>query len=201
MKKMTAEITAATFIEDDVVEFDNYIDDAKVRRVQRGNALTFGYSVFDKLLLPPEDGAPSKGSLLLGDSTILMAPINIGKSTAMQTVGIANVKLQRDVLYIPLEGNIGELKLKLWCGMLNVSENQWFSMMKTEKGVSELNVALAWLKRYFVFHPFVKAGGSIEDVEVIVRRRQEELFAEKGKFFDLVIIDYPAVVGTRSRGG
>lgn len=68
----------------------------------------FGISSMDEFLYPDNP----QGSLCKGDQTVLIAPINIGKSTTMSTVSIHNIMADNLVCYTACEGNKYGLRLK-----------------------------------------------------------------------------------------
>jgi replicative DNA helicase len=77
-------------------QFDGYeaVDFSNVNKlledddVRTDGALSSGLTIFDKLLLPKAKGA---GAFLPGQSTVVMAPINAGKSAFMLTIAIHNI--------------------------------------------------------------------------------------------------------------
>jgi len=164
----------------------------------RTNALTFGLKKFDEKLLPDNNGG---GSLLPGDSTVLIGPNNVGKTTVMITIVRHNLYNQKSVLYIPIEGRLTDLQEKIWCSVLDINKVELLRKYETEKGLEELNRYAKMITENLVFVPQLKAGLMVEDVAQIIRKKQQEREALKGKGFDLVVIDYPAKLSTKQAEG
>lgn len=97
MKKTLKEIDEATFENEYEADFSNYEADFMKAQEERKNALTFGSKLLDALLLPEADGA---GCLLPGDTTVIVAPTNVGKTTCAITAICANIKRGKYVLFI-----------------------------------------------------------------------------------------------------
>jgi hypothetical protein len=73
------------------------------------NVVPFGLHEMDNFLFPNNP----LGSLCKGDQTVLMAPINCGKTTTMTTVCVHNARAQLNVLLMIHEGNQYALRLKI----------------------------------------------------------------------------------------
>jgi hypothetical protein len=238
MKERISDIEKTTFEEDEAYDFDNFIAHFARRELETQGALSFGIDTIDGLLLPMgtrfrhigtgesikpgewekldpatrEQYQKTTGSLLPGDTTVLLAPTNIGKTTTMITVAAANVRQFKHVLLITHEGVDDDIAEKMQCSMLNLNRAQLYDLVKTEEGRQLLSSCAAVLKKYFKYLPMSKAGLCVEAVAAKIRRVQEErielrrpeiqaarLRAGKGVSdgelepgFDLVIDDYPA---------
>src|ERR1700677_2253925 len=68
---------------------------------ERQGGLTFGLKLMDRLLTPHGDGG---GGLFPGDTTLLLAGTNIGKSATLITIATANIMKGKDVLILTHEG-------------------------------------------------------------------------------------------------
>jgi hypothetical protein len=186
-------IKEATFLRERESPLCNWRQDFEQHKVEQANGLTFGLKTVDDLLLPGNES----GSLLPGDTTILLAPTNIGKTTTMITVGGANLSLGKRILLITHEGRPMDIKEKLWKNYLDVSTKQLFDLPNTDEGVERLEKASRVFDRNLTFIPYNKAGLTVEEVEPLIRRKQEELMAKRGKGYDMLIVDYPAKLSTR----
>jgi len=191
-------IKTTRFVEDREFQFENYLSDFQQELVARDNALTFGTPVMDKVLL---DGNNGNGGLLPGDQTVILAPSNVGKSTALITTICANVKLNKAVLFMVHEGRPSDINFKLWQCMLGVTRPELFKMLGTAEGKARLDKVLIHLKRNLTFVHYAKAGMSIEDIEPIIRTKQSERIAKTGKGYDLFVCDYPAKLRTKQNSG
>lgn len=238
MSKRIDDIKTTSFAGDDAYDFDNYIEHFARRELETRGALSFGIDTIDGLLLPmgtrfqrlgtldtikpgeweklpPDEQAKYvkvTGSLLPGDTTILLAPTNVGKTTTMITVAAANVRAGKHVLMLTHEGVDDDIAEKMQCSMLNVNKAQLYDLVKTPEGLEQMKICAAFLKKYFTYLPMAKAGLCVETVAATIRIRQEErievrrpeiqaarlkagLGASSGGIelgYDLVIDDYPA---------
>jgi len=171
----------------------------------RANALTTGLTIMDDLLLPGDD---KKGSLLPGDTTLLLAPTNVGKTTAMITVARHNIDRGKSALFISLEGRKDDLKDKFWCSLMNINRQELLSLYKDAKnngGPSWMRIGanLVKMSKYLSYVPMHQAGLTVEEVARVIRKKQQERQAfNDGKGYDLVVIDYPAKLTTeQAKGG
>ena len=80
------------------------------------NVVPFGIPAMDNFLFPDNP----KGSLCKGDQTVIMAPINNGKTTTMTTVTIHNARAGNFTLFMAHEGNQHSLRLKFVRGFLTL---------------------------------------------------------------------------------
>lgn len=191
--KQLDHIKTTKFVEDQEFQFEDYATDFEKEVLDREKACTFGSTLIDSYLLPEA----TQGSLLPGDQTILLAPTNIGKTTAILTIVAANLRKGRSVLLLTHEGRPQDINLKLWCNLLQVTRPELFKMMQSVEGKARLDQALAVLKKYLTYVPYTKAGMVVEDVETIIRSKQEERIAKTGKGYDMLACDYPAKLTTR----
>lgn len=193
------DIRYTSFEDDKEEKFDSYVTDFEQNQKEYSNALTFGLTIFDRLLTPKA----ARGSLLPGDTSVILAPTNVGKTTSMITIVKHNIFAQKHVLFITHEGRPADIKEKLWCAVLDCSPRELYDMYKTPKGRADIDFALKWMKRHLTYVPLNKAGLTVEEVASVIRKRQEERMAKNhGKGYDLLVNDYPAKLSTiESKGG
>jgi replicative DNA helicase len=200
LRQMNKEIDEVSFepgtdepMDDAVGDFERQLADAK-------NAISFGLPGLNKLLLPEGLGA---GSLLRGDMTVLLAPTNVGKTTTMVTIAAYNILAGKDVLLITHEGRVGDIKLKIWQCLTGLSRADIMANLGNPEFVAMFKDFQEMCKKHLVFMPLNRAGLAVEEVEVMIRRRQDRWMADHmGKCFDLVIDDYAAKLTTQqARGG
>jgi replicative DNA helicase len=187
----------AQFEEGAEFSFDNLESIIEGQELERGSALTTGLRLLDQALL---DGATT-GGMLRGDTTILMAPVNTGKTTGMWTIARHNIMAGKDVLAMSHEGRPTDLGLKMLRSVLGVTEVQLLAMYRDPMGRQRIVDAQKIIKAHFVYIPYNKAGMKVEDVVPIIRRAQEERRAKTGKGFDLLVVDYPAKLTTEQMKG
>jgi hypothetical protein len=140
--------------------------------------------------------------MLPGDTTIVVAPTNVGKSTSMITVLAANIRRGKSVLFLQHEDSESNIKLKVLCCLLQITRQGLFELYNSAEGTLRIENAQRMLARFFKHIRFVKAGGTVEDVEAIYRRKQDERIGKYGAPFALHVNDYPSKLTTSmARGG
>jgi replicative DNA helicase len=190
------EIIKNTSFEDDVAyDFSNMAAVFEKRKFEIKNALTFGISAIDKLILPMGDGT---GGLLPGDTTLIIGATNAGKSTYFATIAAANIRRGKDVLYFTHEGVDDDIAEKIMCSLLNRNKAQLYEMSTgTEEEQEWFHNAEKALSDHLVYIAMDKPATAVEDVISTINRRQEEWMAtHDGKGFDLLIDDYPQKLGS-----
>ncbi|MDE2106750.1 MAG: hypothetical protein KGL39_56570 [Patescibacteria group bacterium] len=162
------------------------------------NALTFGHPVIDHIITP----IAASGSLLKGDSTIILAPTNTGKTTCLITIAVANAKANKKVLYIPHEGRDLDLRNKIQQAFLRRSLYDLMSLIYRQKGYDGAEVQAQFttminrvLPTYLHFMPMHKLGLTVEDLCAAIRRQQESEILATGTGYDLIVDDYLAKLG------
>lgn len=209
LKQMNREIDDASFEQGTVEEM--LIEDIEGARVDAKNAVDFGLPKLNAFLNP--EGAPSAAEhaqgqwhisgLLKGDMTVLLAPTNVGKTTTMVTAAVVNILDGRDVLLITHEGRISDIKLKIWQCMMEDDRHTLMNGLTKPAYRERLEVMQKIMKQHLEFMPLNKAGMTVEEVEAVIRRRQERWQTTHcGKGFDLIVDDYAAKLTTaNARGG
>lgn len=182
------------FDEMPAIQFDNFIGDFEQSIVDRDTALTTGLKTFDRALIV--DG--KAGGLIRGDTTLLIAPSNVGKTTCMITMIRHNLVQGKRILFMTHEGRPEDIRDKLWCAILKVTKTELYDLYRTPEGLKRIQLALKAVQRFLTYIPYNKPGACVEDVEPIIRRAQEDLQAKNnGRGYDLLVVDYPAKLSTR----
>lgn len=194
INKRMKEINTIRFDEEQEVSFDNPGDYLSSSEKRYEGGLTTGIKLLDDALSP--DGESKGGGLFKGDTTIVLAAVNQGKTASLITVSMANIWKHRKVLFMSHEGSKDDLREKMLCSLLNVTKPELFAMYKTDRGLSAIMAGTEIIKRYFTYIPYNKAGMCVEDVIPIVRRRQELALAH-GAGYELLVVDYPAKLNTK----
>ena len=197
MNKAMKEIKEATFLNDKEASFADWAKDFELSQFESQRGLTFGLKSVDDLLLPGN----TNGALLPGDTTILLAPTNVGKTTTMITTLVANIKMGKRVLFLTHEGRPLDIKQKVWMSYMNKTAKELFDLPLTDRGVEELGAGSMSLNRWLTYVPYNRAGLTVEDVEPLIRRKQEDMVAKIGKGYDLLVCDYPAKLTTKLATG
>lgn len=175
---------------------------ARQQQLDYQGACTTGIDIMDKKLNPD---CPT-GSLLKGDTTVLLAPVNVGKTTTMMTIAIHNVRAGKKVLFISHEGRESDIMEKFWIGTLKVSRQEFRRMSLSDNQADKTALAIngACLKANLTYLSMNTPGLTVEEVVSVIRNHQNKLktTSETAQGFDLVVIDYPAILGTEmARGG
>lgn len=193
------EIKQSTFEDEKEEFFENYLSEFEKNQQEYSSALTIGLGVFDRLLTPKA----KTGSLLPGDTSVILAPTNVGKTTSMITIIKHNLWMGKSVLFITHEGRPSDIKEKLWCAMLECTPKELYEMYSTVEGRTRIEVALLWMKNFITYLPLNKAGLTVEEVESTIRRRcDDRKVRNNGKGYDLLVNDYPAKLTTEmAKGG
>ena len=163
---------------------------------QSENALTFGHPVFDRVLAPD----CKKGSMLPGDSTVFLAPTNIGKTTTKITVAVSNLLAGKSVIFMSHEGRKSDIMEKIWQCVLRATKSQFraLSLSDDPAVVAQLTAIAKLINDNLVYIDYQKPGSTVEEVVSVVRQHQHRRKAMTGKGFDLMMNDYPAILGADS---
>lgn len=195
--EMMLELKTKTFNGDVVASFEDLGGDLERDELDYSNAITTGLKLFDKLLTPKA----KNGGLLKGDSSVVLAPSNVGKTSSMITIACANIKQMKDVLLITHEGSESSIKEKIRCCMLGFTPQELFAAYQKSKKdesvrkwfLEKMNSTNELLKNHLLYIPMNRAGLTVEEVASTCRRRQDEWAStHSGKGFDLLVNDYPA---------
>lgn len=184
------DLSKATINEYEPLQWTDPITILESQKLDIDHGLTFGLQMFDDLLLPGN----TCGGLLPGDTSVILAPLNVGKTTAMLTVAVANVLQKKHVLFLFHEGRKSDLQLKVLCNILKCTQMELPYRYKADPdSVSKL---LQLIDKYLVMVPVFKPGLTVEEVEGVISRQFEEHADRWGQGFDLIVDDYPAKLTT-----
>ncbi len=188
------EVQTTSFDRGQAVTFNNFQEYLSKAGEERLEALTTGLDVLDKQLLKGTTG----GGLQKGDTTIIMAPVNIGKTTCLITMACANILKSKDVFFMTHEGRPEDIRLKILSNILQCPIDLIFDYYRDPAKLAKLTAVTALIEKHLKYIPYNKAGGmTIEEVVPIIRSTQEEWMANHdGKGFDLLVSDYPAILTT-----
>lgn len=156
-------------------------------------ALTLGHSVLDKAMNPDA----KKGSLIQGDTTILLAPTSVGKTTAKISILASNLWAGRSAIFITHEGRMLDIMEKIWCCMLNLTKKEFreLSLSDDPGHLAVLKQVSGLINNNLLYIDYQKPGSTVEEVISMVRQHQQRRKAKFGKGFDMLINDYPAILG------
>lgn len=189
------DISKARIKSDTEMEWSNPLATFELQKLEYSKGLTFGLKCFDDLLLPEQ----THGSLLPGDTTILLASTNVGKTTTMITVAAHNLRRRRDILFLFHEGRPLDIQLKIWCNLLGVSMSELLGLYKNEP--ARVDKMAQILQEHMTLVPVFKPGLCVEEVEEVINRRVKEHQDKYGRTYDLIVDDYPAKLSTKMASG
>lgn len=191
------EVQTVSFNGGNTVGFADYKKYLKESQETREHALTTGLKILDRALLKE---APS-GGLQPGDTTIVMGPVNVGKSTVLISMACANIRAGKDVLYMTHEDAPEDIRLKFLANMTKLPIHKLLEYDNPEVA-AKLDSAVKFLDKHLRYEPYTKAGMTVEEVLPIIRYCQDERTATHGKGFDLFVSDYPAsLLTTQAKSG
>lgn len=188
IKKASRDIEDIKFSQDLEAKFDDFKLSLQNQELELENAISFGISSVDKLLLPNS----KSGSLLKGDTTLILAPTNVGKTSTLITILAFNVLKGKDVLWISHEDTVRNLQNKLWCNILDKNYSQLLDMYKDVEGIKKFENMLITLDKHLTFVPYNKVGVTVEEITDYIKIKQQEHIAKYGKGYDLIVDDYPS---------
>lgn len=139
------------------------------------------------------------GFTLDGDHLFLLGDFTVThNTTSMITVLCANLRQRKSALLITHEGYKGDIVDKIWCNLLDCNRAEFYAMAKSKDPaiVARMTAVARVLQANLVYESMNKPGLTVEEVEAVVRRHQEERIAKHGKGFDLLVDDYPAKLGS-----
>lgn len=221
MRDATKKIAETKFHDEEDIDWLNYDNDLKKQKIQiTTQGISFGLDMVDERLNPegktPEvknpNGTTTKskitGGLLPGDTTVLLAPVNVGKTSCMITVAVHNAMNYKDVLLITHEGRQEDIYKKILMCALEVNERELFDMHDAIANGNQhvkqrFDMVAIKLARYLTYVPMNRPGLTVEEVIAVIRRRHEERVTKFGEGgYKLLVNDYPANLTTeRARGG
>lgn len=207
LNEQMVEINNVSFLGDDTYDFKNYRKTVDAHREQMENCLTLGSLEFDLLLNQNakieqnEEGynpetlmGTTRGCLAKGDTTVVLGPSNSGKTTFMTTIVATNAALKKDILYITHEQKDYEHGMKLLQCLAGLKKEDIVNNIDLVDQVkSSIEAASQLLSEHVKYIHYVKPGHMyVERVSELILKHQQNHILQKGKGFDLVVVDYPA---------
>ena len=190
MQEAVKKVQTLSFDRGDSIDFLNFKEYLKAEETNRKEALTTGLKVLDRTLLKGTES----GGLQKGDMTVIMAPVNRGKSLTMITMACHNVRMGHDVLFMTHEGRPEDIRLKILSNMLKIPIEKIMHLYKTDEGIKLLDDATKRIDQHLRYVPYNRAGMTIEDVVPVIRSNQNQWQATHDKGFDMLVSDYPAIL-------
>lgn len=205
MEEATREFRDSTFEPAIEMDFGNPQEWIKAEENNETEALTTGCYLLDRALLKRKENdatdarvgdVPKSKGLQLGDTTVILAPSNTGKTSTLITIARHNIVAGKHVLFMTHEGRPEDIRNKFYRAFLGVTQDDLFALYKTPEGQRELERAANAFRNNLKYVPYNKAGMTVEEVIPVIRAEQENWGAKHGKGFDLLVSDYPAKLST-----
>ena len=187
------ELQTTSFDGQPPVDFRNWRAILEQEMLDMTGALTTGLPLLDLKLLPESGG---KGSLMRGDTTVILAPTNTGKTTARGTVARHNAARNEPVLFIGREGRENDLAIKFMMASVMKNKRELYALRKTPEGEAFVDVVMDKLHRYLTFVHMTKQGLTVEECISVIRGLQARRKAQTGKGYSLLCVDYPGILST-----
>ncbi len=183
MRMFFDQATKAQFGATGTYDFSDPLKDFKELTKLYQSDITTGIKEFDELL---------GGGFLRSTHTVLLSPLNVGKTTAALNFAVHNLFRGKDVLLLTHEDLDLNIATKIRYRMLKMTRSEVHdAIVKEDKGFEK---ALMGVNKILEDH-LVYIGRTrsfyVEDVVNEIRVQAEQLYTKKQKYFDLVIDDYP----------
>lgn len=188
------------FQDDGQSKFENFGSSLATGQInQNYKPIYFGVAGIDS----PLDPTGENGPMVPGDLTVLLAPTNVGKTTALITVACNNILRGRSVLFITHEGRPEDIKMKFLRCITGKTESEVRMAYRDFSQASKMHDWEKLLDMALVYVPINKPGITVEEVASIIERMQDNRkMAFGGRGFDLLVDDYPAKLSTEmAKGG
>lgn len=206
IERSIKDVNSTTFMADDAVSFKDPVAFLHKKELELKECLTLGHPDFDELVRgksKPDYSALSGrdyydlsnltyGGLVRGDTTVLIGPSNAGKTSSIITIIAANVKMRRKVLFIAHEQKRDDLKTRILSSYCNMNKDELGVASVSDKDRSILEVGAAEIDKYLTYiHHMKPTEMYAENVVAMIERRQEQMKAQTGSGYDLLVVDYP----------
>jgi len=184
-------IQETRFDEDCEFDFSGLVEGLQASEERVLDGCTFGLKMIDDALTP--GGMTGSGGLFRGDTTCLMAPVGVGKTSTMVSVVSANIQANRRCLLLIHEGEATDIRDKLLCNLLQLNRTDLWALRTYDGGRRCLVAIEQVLKERLTFIPYIKAQMTIESVLPLIRRKCDEANSQ-GRPYCLLADDYPELL-------
>lgn len=196
-KESAEEVSTTQFNAATRAEFTDWKKTLAESEYDVDKALTTGVTVLDRHLLPEGKG----GSLLPGDTTVIVAPTNAGKTSAMITIARHNIVAGKDILFIAREGRESDIQQKIFQSMLRKSREELRLFVKTAEGDAYMDKMAGALDAKLDYIHMPKVSQTVEDAVSTVLMMQANRKAKTGKGYDMLVVDYPGIFSAAAADG
>jgi hypothetical protein len=186
-----------SFQENPLADWEDWRSVREAETLDMENAISTGLTILDRKILP--EG--TKGSLLPGDTTVIIAAANSGKTTVLSSIVRHNAMAKKSVLWITREGRRNDMMTKMYCSVVGKTKGELWKWSHTPDGAREMDVMTKYMNKYLHYIHIPKVNAYVEDVVADVLRMQASRTAERGRGYDLLVVDYPAIFYARESQG
>lgn len=205
--QLSRDLKDASFSETEQVDVGDIEGVIKSLSKKKERSCTLGHPMFDELvfegaIIPSgtegDLSSQTRGCLSPGESTVLIGPVNSGKSTAVATIAVANMIIGKKVCFIACEEAYDKATIRF----AKCYSQLPGSTLDSNTPDAE-SAKAAWrehVSKNLSYYDWVRPGKMyIEDVVTTIQNAQCEAL-KHGKGFDLVIVDYPGLLHSREFG-
>jgi hypothetical protein len=100
------------------------------------------------------------------------------------------------VLWLSFEGRDADLMTKMWLSCLRVTRGELRELGMTDPIPPKVEYVSKLLSTKLTHLHIPKSGLTVEEVIGIIRMRQQQRIGLTGKGYDLLVVDYPAILTT-----
>jgi hypothetical protein len=178
-----------TRFEEAPVDFKNWRGLREASKLEVDQALSTGLGLLDRKLLP--EG--TKGSLLPGDTTVILAPTNAGKTSVMLTIARHNIVAGKSVLFITREGRVTDIQQKFFRSLFKKTSAELWPWTYTPEGEKAMDAMATVMGERLHYLHIPKVNAYVEETIGTIYRLQAARKAKYGKGYDLLVVDYPGI--------
>ena len=122
-------------------------------------------------------------------------------TTAAITVLCSNLAAGKKVFFITHEGRKSDIMEKIWCCFLRCTKQEFRSLALSDNPaiIAQFTAIATILAKQLVYIDYQKPGTTVEEVVSIMRQHQQIIKNREGSGFDLIVNDYPAIIGTEDK--
>lgn len=204
LKGKIQDIMQTSFEKDDKVDFTDAVEFFEKRDEILNDCCTIGHPDFDEILrkgcklsaagsINPFDLRKlTVGSLVKGDTTVLIGATNSGKTSSIISIVNSNLSMGKDVLLITHEQTSEEIKAKVFQNMCGFDNAKLGSLKLDPEAAKKVQMAGHFINKHLDYISYTVPGEMfVENVINIITLYQERRIAVSGRGFDLVVVDYP----------
>jgi replicative DNA helicase len=167
------------------------------QKIDTEGALSTGLPLLDRKI----NDSCTNGALLRGDTTVILAPVNVGKTSTLISIARHNLSNGKSVLFVSLEGRDADIMEKIFCATLRISKDEFRRRGTSDKEMDAMTIdrAQKCITENLTFLHMVRPGLTAEEVVSVIRINQNQKKAINGRGYDLVIVDYPGILHSETK--